>query len=606
MVSFLAAPHGSVARRIEQMSGIRPITLLIAFGIVLITGILIVTGLAANQLRQQALSRTEVEIGRIDSILVAATGRLLSTVDARLADVADDLRQTASGDATTLREAATAPQTPALLQGRLGRFPTIAAIGLIGADGEVIARAGTWPEPGVAADAPWRDLIAVSLTMPEGASIIGAPIPNPQTGASVIPLARRIDGLQGTAGGAVVGLIPAGVFASLFATAALPDDAVIGLLRPDGTMLARYPETPGPIARPTREADFAAVFGDSAATMVRFVLASTGEGRLEALRTLADYPVAVTVSRSTDQALAGWAHQGLWFGVFAVLVTVAIGIMVYLIARQFQTHAALAAIRAEKAIATIDAEKIEIERARLAAEAELLKAERLSVLGQLTATVAHELRNPLSAIRNTLFTVNELAANAGLKLDRPVGRMERSIERCDRIISDLLEYTRHRELSCANVCFDRWIADVLAEQSVPPIVALATELGAADAVVAIDADRIRRVVINLVENAAQALAELPPDRAKRITVRTTAVDAELLLVVEDSGPGIAPETLARIFEPLFSTKSFGTGLGLPTVKQIVNQHGGSILVDSEVGQGTRVTVSLPREVMAMTDIRVAA
>jgi signal transduction histidine kinase len=170
----------------------------------------------------------------------------------------------------------------------------------------------------------------------------------------------------------------------------------------------------------------------------------------------------------------------------------------------------------------------------------------------------------------------------------------------------LLEYTRHRELSCANVCFDRWIADVLAEQSVPPTVALATELGAADAVVAIDADRIRRVVINLVENAAQALAELPPDRAKRITVRTTAVDAELLLVVEDSGPGIAPETLARIFEPLFSTKSFGTGLGLPTVKQIVNQHGGTIAVDGEAGQGTCVTVRLPLQAAATEEVKVAA
>ena len=610
MVSFFAAPDGSVARRIEQVSGIRPITLLIAFGIVLITGILIATGLAANQLREQALSRTEIELGRIDSILVAATSRLLNTVDGRLADVADDLRQAASGNATGLREVAAALQTPALLH-KLGRFPAIAAIGLITADGEVIARAGAWPEPEAAADAAWRDLIVASLAPPEEASTIGAPTPNPRTGDSVIPLAHRIDGLPGKPAGAVVGLIPTAAFANLFATAALPDDAVIGLLRPDGMMLARYPEKPGAIVQPTGvpptgEADFAAVFGDSAATMVRYVLASTGEGRIEALRTLADYPVAVTVSRSSDQALAGWAHQGLWFGLFALLVAVAIGIMVYLIARQFQTHAALAAIRAEKAIAMIDAEKVEIERARLAAEAELLKSERLSVLGQLTATVAHELRNPLSAIRNSLFTVNELAAQAGLKLDRPVGRMERSIERCDRIISDLLEFTRNRELNCTGVSFDRWITDVLAEQSVPPTVVLATELGAADAVVPIDADRIRRVIINLVENAAQALAELPPDRAKRITVRTSAANAELLLVVEDTGPGIAPETLARIFEPLFSTKSFGTGLGLPTVKQIVNQHGGVIVVDSEVGQGTRVTVHLPRDAVAMADMRVAA
>ncbi len=602
MPFLFAARQASVARRIEQVSGIRPVTLLIAFGIALITGILIATGIAANQLREQALSRTEIELGRIDSVLVEATKRSLNTVDAQLADVADHLRQAATGDATTLREAAAAPETLALLRSKLGRFPPIAAMALIAADGEVIGRAGAWPEAGVS----WHDLFVALREQPARASTLGTPIQDPQTGAFVIPFAHRIDGLQGMPVGGVVGMIPAADFADLFAAAPLPDDAVIGLLRPDGMMLARYPEKPGSIVQLTGDTDFAAVFGDSAATMVRYVMASSGEERIEAMRTVADYPVAVTVSRNTDSALEGWAHQGLWFGAFALAGAAGIGIMVYLIARQFQTHTALAESHAEKAIAVIQLEKIEMERARLAAEAELLKSERLSVLGQLTATVAHELRNPLSAIRNTLFTIKEFTTSVGLKLDRPVARMERSIERCDRIISDLLEYTRTRELNRTGVCFDRWIADVLAEQNFSAPVVLATVLGAADAVAPIDADRIRRVIINLVENAAQALAELPPDREKRITVRTSAADAELLLAVEDTGPGIAPETLARIFEPLFSTKSFGTGLGLPTVKQIVNQHGGIIAVDSEVGRGTCVKVRLPLQAAAMQDVKVAA
>jgi signal transduction histidine kinase len=146
----------------------------------------------------------------------------------------------------------------------------------------------------------------------------------------------------------------------------------------------------------------------------------------------------------------------------------------------------------------------------------------------------------------------------------------------------------------------------LAEQSIAPAIALAVELGAGDTVVPIDSDRFRRVVINLVENAAQALAENAADRDKRIAVRTVAGDGELVLVVEDSGPGIAPENLERIFEPLFSTKSFGTGLGLPTVKQIVNQHGGTIAVDSEVGRGTCVTIHLPLSTEATEDMKVAA
>jgi signal transduction histidine kinase len=184
--------------------------------------------------------------------------------------------------------------------------------------------------------------------------------------------------------------------------------------------------------------------------------------------------------------------------------------------------------------------------------------------------------------------------------------MERSIGRCDRIISDLLEYARTRELTRTSVRFDGWIADVLAEQTLTPSVALDLEPGAGNSMVPIDADRLRRVVINLVENAAEALTELPTDREMRITVRTAVEGGELVLTIADSGPGIAPENLNRIFEPLFSTKSFGTGLGLPTVKQIVNQHGGIIVVDSEVGKGTRVTVRLPLDAEAIEEVRAAA
>jgi signal transduction histidine kinase len=80
----------------------------------------------------------------------------------------------------------------------------------------------------------------------------------------------------------------------------------------------------------------------------------------------------------------------------------------------------------------------------------------------------------------------------------------------------------------------------------------------------------------------------------------------VVLTVADTGPGIPPENLERIFDPLFSTKSFGTGLGLPIVKQIVEQHGGTIRIDSEVAHGTRVRISLPLSADAMPELRRAA
>src|SRR5579863_6285677 len=602
MAAGPVARHVRVTRRIEEVSGIRPVTLLIASGIALITAILIVTGIAANHLREQALTTAASELARIDSVLAEVSNRSLKVADARLAEVAGRLSQAAAGDAERLREAASTPEIGALLRRELGQSPHIDAIALIAADGVVLDHAGAWP----AAELALRGFVIALRAQPARASIVGASIRDPQTGAISIPLARRIDG-PGMPLGTVVGMIPAAEFTSLFAAVPLDRDAVTVLLKPDGSILARYPEQPGTAADKTVTAsNLDAVLGDITATIVRHFAGKDGGWRIEAMHALADYPAAVAVSRSADQVLSEWAHQGLWFGVFALIGAVAIGIMVYLTARQFQTHTALAASRTEKAIAAIDAEKVEIERARLAAEAELLKSERLSVLGKLTATVAHELRNPLSAIRNTLFTIKELATSAGIKFERPISRMERSIERCDRIISDLLEYTRNRELNRTSIRFDRWVAELLAEQKFSPPVVLAAEFGAADAVALFDPDRVRRVIINLVENAAQALAELPSDREKRITVRTGAAHGELMLVIEDTGPGIQPENLACIFEPLFSTKSFGTGLGLPTVKQIVNQHGGTIAVDSEVGRGTCVAVRLPLQAAAMDEVKVAA
>jgi len=227
------------------------------------------------------------------------------------------------------------------------------------------------------------------------------------------------------------------------------------------------------------------------------------------------------------------------------------------------------------------------------AQSELVRREKLSTLGQLTATVAHELRNPLSAIRNTVFAVRESVKGSGMNLDRPLGRVERNIQRCDRIITDLLDFTRMRELSCAQVEADPWLHEILDEQRLPEGVKVKRAFAAPGRRVSFDSERMRRVVINLVENAAQAMSDPTAAGERSITVRTWADDASFHLAIEDTGPGIAREVLAKVFEPLFSTKSFGTGLGLPTVKQIVEQHGGTVEISSEIGAGTKVLVRLP-------------
>jgi PAS domain S-box-containing protein len=223
------------------------------------------------------------------------------------------------------------------------------------------------------------------------------------------------------------------------------------------------------------------------------------------------------------------------------------------------------------------------------AQGELVRKERLSALGQLTATMAHELRNPLSAIRNTLFAVKETVAGSGLDLERPLTRVERSVERCDRIINDLLDYTRIKDLHRTLLAPDPWIDEVLVEQRLPADIVLVRKLGA-NCLIAVDPERMRRVLINLLDNATQAMTET--GRERRITVSTADVGERFELAIEDTGAGIPNDILPKVFEPLFSTKSFGTGLGLPMVKQIIEQHGGTIGISSEAGKGTRVTVRL--------------
>jgi signal transduction histidine kinase len=583
MAVLLAKRHAVLAQQNEfVLPGVRPVTLLIASGIILVTAILIVTGLIAGHLREQALATTQIELARINLVIAEANNRSFATLDGLLQNLLDGLRQRAKAGTRTDPRWLAGRDVHELLADKGGGIPHIGAIELVDASGKLVNSSVEWPAPGT--DLAGRDFFAKLKSGTSAEIFFGTPVPSGQGAGWSIPVARRLTAPDGEFLGVAVVETPVSDIEKFFASVPISDDAAITLLRRDGMVLARYPgrEAAGRVISDELSRDIPA---DGNGEMIPDENPGTRAWRIQSIRALQDYPLAILVTRGGDKALAGWSHQALLFGGFALAGALVVAAMVLLIARQFRVYADLSTIRAEK---------IEMERARFAAEAELLKKERLSVLGQLTATVAHELRNPLSAIRNTLFSIKEIATAKGVALDRPAARMERSIERCDRIIGDLLEYTRQRELRRSPVSFDRWLEEVVSEQSLAPGVTLTKELHASDAVVPIDGDRIRRVVINLVDNAVQAMVDQQaacPE--KRITLHTSQANGMVELVVEDTGPGIPPENLARIFEPLFSTKSFGTGLGLATVKQIVMQHGGAIRITSEPGCGTRVFVQLP-------------
>ncbi|MDH3581198.1 MAG: ATP-binding protein [Hyphomicrobiales bacterium] len=228
-----------------------------------------------------------------------------------------------------------------------------------------------------------------------------------------------------------------------------------------------------------------------------------------------------------------------------------------------------------------------------AAQETLVQQERLATLGELTATVSHELRNPLAAIRSSLHLAIQKTKDLELGIDRSLERAERNVVRCDKIVGDLLGYASEPMCEAEQITGDKWLRVTLSELEVPADVQLVKSFNAPDAQLAVAPERIRRAVVNIFENAVQALADMPEDKPRLLTVRTAAKGGNYVIVFEDNGPGMDPELLSKAFEPLFSTKSYGCGLGLPTAKKIIERYRGTIRFDSEDGLGTTVTMTLP-------------
>jgi signal transduction histidine kinase/HAMP domain-containing protein len=261
-------------------------------------------------------------------------------------------------------------------------------------------------------------------------------------------------------------------------------------------------------------------------------------------------------------------------------------------AQLYQTEQELRRQEAERA-----RELAELNLDLQAAQAELLRQERLATLGQLAATVSHEIRNPLATIGTSAFTVARKTRDKGLGVESALDRIERNIARCDDIINELLDYTRMSKLKPQLVVFDDWLQQVLDEQHLPEGITLAPNLTAGVEIL-VDPERFRRVIINLFDNACQAMQGEPnPDCQESIVYVQSEIEKEHLKIsIADTGPGIPSEVMPHIFEPLYSTKGFGVGLGLSVVQDIIKQHGGRMEISSEVGKGTQVVMWLPLKI----------
>lgn len=224
-------------------------------------------------------------------------------------------------------------------------------------------------------------------------------------------------------------------------------------------------------------------------------------------------------------------------------------------------------------------------------EEQLRRADRLSALGELSAGMAHEIRNPLGSIRGTAEILQEGIDPADERYEF-TRILIREVDRLNRVVQDFLRFARPAPVERDRFDVNETLREILALTRQERLKAgVAAEIkGGEIPLLAGDREQLKQAFLNLILNALQAMPG-----GGQLTVVTRLRDARVEISFADSGQGIAAENLSRIFNPFFTTRQEGTGLGLAITHRIIQGHGGRLEVASQVGKGTTFTVVLPVE-----------
>ncbi|MEI6126836.1 MAG: PAS domain S-box protein [Pseudomonadota bacterium] len=221
----------------------------------------------------------------------------------------------------------------------------------------------------------------------------------------------------------------------------------------------------------------------------------------------------------------------------------------------------------------------------------LVRKEKLAVLGQLSASVSHELRNPLGVIKNAVYFFNmkidsfdDPAVRENIKI------ITREIDTANKIITGLLDFTRDKSPVRLDININQLVTEMLSKCVIPDNVSIKTEFAQNLNPAGIDPTQVAQVFINLIENAIQSM-----EQGGTLTVKTRSTAGGTEIVFADQGYGISTVNLDRIFEPLFTTKTKGIGLGLAISKSMIEANGGTISVESVEGKGSAFTLLFPHK-----------
>ncbi len=232
---------------------------------------------------------------------------------------------------------------------------------------------------------------------------------------------------------------------------------------------------------------------------------------------------------------------------------------------------------------------IMLETYREDSNATLKKVERLATVGQVAASIGHELRNPLAVMQTSLILLGRRVPDEP-KVQRHLKKLDDQIGLCSAIISDLLELARDRppDRRPSDLC--ALVEEALTVVPRPDAVEISLSMPPSLEPISVDPGQLRQLVVNLVLNAVQAVGPVG-----EVEIRVAERDDGVALCVEDSGPGIPEDVGRRLFEPLFTTRSTGTGLGLALCRRVTEKQGGTINAANREGGGARFVFVLPRK-----------
>jgi len=223
------------------------------------------------------------------------------------------------------------------------------------------------------------------------------------------------------------------------------------------------------------------------------------------------------------------------------------------------------------------------------AQEQLVKGEKLAVLGKLSGGVGHELRNPLGAIKNVAYFLNMALENPDEDVKEMLDILNKEVARSEEIISSLLDFARPKVPVLVNVDVNHVMTETLKRFPVPHNITLVNNMSSTLPEIPADFNQLLQLFSNLVTNACQAM----PEGGTLTFTSDEHKPGWVVLSVADTGVGISDKNMKKLFEPLFTTKAKGIGLGLVVVKTIIEAHGGRIEVKSKAGKGAVFTVRLP-------------